>query len=132
MKPDYEQQLKQAQQIVNAYGKLLAQLDASHYGHPESSLPHDKDQIKSAIHLLLWELDGSDKTICDSLAQSYVYLAQFVPDDEAAIVARGQFFLSSSDFDESHLADADQAAKIVNKIKLEMEALIEDVRKFVR
>jgi len=132
MNPDYEQQLKSAQQIVNAYGKVLAQLDGANYGHPRSLLPHDRDEIKSAIQLLLWELEGEDKTICNSLAQSYVYLAQFIPDEEAETIARGQHFLSSSDFDDEHIKEADQAAKIVNRIKLDMEELILDVRKFMR
>lgn len=132
MNPDYEQQLKHAQQIVTDYGKVLAQVDAANYGHPVSLLPHGRDEIKSAIQLLLWELEGENKAICDSLAQSYLYLAQFIPDEEAETIARGQHFLSSSNFDDEHLEEADQAAKIVNRIKLEMEELILDVRKFMR
>jgi len=132
MNPDYEQQLKNAQQVVNAYGKILAQLDASNYGHPVSLLPFDKDEIKSAIQLLLWELEGESEEISNSLAQSYVYLAQFIPDDEADIIAEGQRFMSSSNFDDDHIEEAGEAARIINRIKLEMEEMIVDVRKFMR
>lgn len=131
MNPDYEQQLKNAQQVVNAYGKILAQLDASNYGHPVSLLPYAKDEIKSAIQLLLWELQGESEEISNSLAQSYVYLAQFIPDDEADIIAEGQRFLASSNFDDDHIEEAGEAARIINRIKLEMEEMIVDVRKFM-
>ena len=132
MHHDYEQQLKDAEQIVSAYGKVLAQLDGTNYGHPLSLLPCDRDEIKSAIQLLLWELEGDDRDICNSLAQSYVYLAQFIPDNEAQIIAAGQRTLSSSNFDDDHLEAADEAARIINRIKLEMEEMILDVRKFMR
>lgn len=132
MHHDYEQQLKNAEQIVNAYGKVLAQLDGINYGHPQSLLPCDREEIKSAIQLLLWELEGDEQDICNSLAQSYVYLAQFIPDDEAQIIATGQSILSSSNFDDAHLEEADEAARIINRIKLEMEEMILDVRKFMR
>lgn len=132
MTPEYEQQLKQAEEIVNAYGKVLAQLDAGNYGHPQSLLPFGRDEIKSAIQLLLWELEGENQAICNSLAQSYVYLAQFIADDEADIIAEGQRFLSSSNFDDSHIEEAGEAARIINRIKLEMEEMILDVRKFMR
>lgn len=131
MTPDYEQQLRDAEKIVSAYGKVLAELDATNYGHPISLLPNHRDEIKSAIQLLLIELEGENKEICNSLAQSYVYLAQFIPDDEADTIAEGQRFLASSDFDESHIEEANEAARIINRIKLEMEDLILDVRKFM-
>ena len=82
--------------------------------------------------MLLWELEGENQDICNSLAQSYVYLAQFVPDDEADIIAEGQRFLLSSDFDDMHIEEAGEAARIINRIKLEMEEMILDVRKFMR
>ena len=132
MNPEHEENLQQAQLIVNDYGNVLASLDGSVYGLPESSLPHDKDTIKSAIHLLLWELEGENSQICESLAQAYIYLAQFIPDEEARIVANGQMFLQSSDFDDEHIDQAEQAARIINRIKLEMEALLDDVKAFMR
>lgn len=131
MNQDHEQNLNTAQNIVTEYGHLLAQLDSNSYAHPLSRLPYDKDEIKSAIHLLLWELHGQNQNISNSLAQSYVYLAQFIDDTEAETVARGQAVLQSSDLDPEELIYADQAVVIINRIKVEMENLIQDIKTFL-
>ena len=131
MNHDQEKNLQSAQDIVTQYGHLLAQLDTASYAHPLSRLPYDKDEIKSAIHLLLWELHGENQDITTSLAQSYVYLAQFIDDAEAATVARGQAVLQSSDLDPEELAFADEAAVIINGIKAEMENLMQDIKTFL-
>ena len=131
MNQDHEQNLQAAQDIVTEYGHLLAQLDSNSYAHPLSRLPYDKDEIKSAIHLLLWELHGQNQNISNSLAQSYVYLAQFIDDTEAETVARGQAVLQSSDLDPAELIYADQAVVIINRIKVEMENLMQDIKTFL-
>ena len=131
MNQDHEQNLNTAQNIVTEYGHLLAQLDSNSYAHPLSRLPYDKDEIKSAIHLLLWELHGQNQNISNSLAQSYVYLAQFIDDTEAETVARGQAVLQSSDLDPEELIYADQAVVIINRIKVEMENLVQDIKTFL-
>ena len=131
MNQDHEQNLQNAQNIVTEYGHLLAQLDSNSYAHPLSRLPYDKDEIKSAIHLLLWELHGQNQDVSNSLAQSYVYLAQFIDDGEAETVARGQAVLQSSDLDPEELLYADQAAVILNRIKAEMENLMQDIKTFL-
>jgi len=128
---DHEQNLNTAQNIVTEYGHLLAQLDSNSYAHPLSRLPYDKDEIKSAIHLLLWELHGQNQNISNSLAQSYVYLAQFIDDTEAETVSRGQAVLQSSDLDPEELIYADQAVVIINRIKVEMENLMQDIKTFL-
>jgi hypothetical protein len=128
---DHEQNLQSAQNIVTEYGHLLAQLESTSYAHPLSRLPYDKDEIKSAIHLLLWELHGQNQDVSNSLAQSYVYLAQFVDDTEAETVARGQAVLQSSDLDPEELIYADQAVVIINRIKVEMENLMQDIKTFL-
>jgi hypothetical protein len=128
---DHDQNLQAAHDIVTEYGHLLAQLESNSYAHPLSRLPYDKDEIKSAIHLLLWELHGQNQNISNSLAQSYVYLAQFVDDTEAETVARGQAVLQSSDLDPEELIYADQAVVIINRIKVEMENLMQDIKTFL-
>ena len=131
MNQDHEKNLLSAQDVVTEYGHVLAQLDTVSYAHPLSRLPYDKDQIKSAIHLLLWEVHGENQDISNSLAQGYVYLAQFIDDAEAATVARGQAVLQSSDLDPEELAYADEAAVIINGIKAEMETLMQDIKTFL-
>ena len=131
MNRDHEQNLQSAQNIVTEYGHLLAQLESTSYAHPLSRLPYDKDEIKSAIHLLLWELHGQNQDVSNSLAQSYVYLAQFVDDAEAETAARGQAFLQSSDLNPEELIYADRAVVIINRIKVEMENLMQDLKGFL-
>lgn len=131
MENNHARQLQEAEGIVTAYGHLLAELGSSCYAHPQSRLPADKEQIKSAIHVLLWELQGQQTAICNSLAQSYVYLAQFVEDSEAAIVARGESVMQSADLDPEELRYADQAAPIIDRIKADMEELMLDVKAFL-
>ena len=131
MNLDHEQNLQSAQNIVTEYGHLLAQIDSTSYAHPLSRLPYDKDEIKSAIHLLLWELHGQNQDVTNSLAQSYIYLAQFVDDTDADTVARGQAVLQSSDLDPEELIYADQAVVIINRIKVEMENLMQDIKSFL-
>lgn len=124
-------ELATAQQYVQQYGQILAMQDGSSYGLPVSLLPCDKDQLKAHIQLLLWEIGEQDKTICNSLAQSYVYLAQFITDDEADIVTRGQAVMQSSDMGHDDWQLVEDASRIINQIKLEMEALMAEVKPFI-
>jgi len=125
-----ELNLQQAQQIVNEYGHVLAQLSSGALAHPRSCLPCKIDTIKNAIHLILWEIQGEDKAISNSLVQSYVFLCQFVDDEEAALVDQSQRMLQSSDFAPEVVEDAERAQNIINRIKLEMETLMADVKAF--
>ncbi len=124
--------LEAAQRLVSAYGQVLASLDGSGWAHPRSLLPAPPDQIMAAIHRLLAFLADADSAVCQSLAQSYVYLAQFVDDEEAETVRRGQAALGAQPPDPSELPHADEAARIINRIKLEMENLVQDVQIYLR
>ena len=128
---DKQQELDNAQQLVQQYGQILSQLDASSYGHPQSLLPCDKDQLKSALMLLLWEVNQQDKTINDSLVQAYTYLAQFIDDGNAEIVAKSQAIMQSSDMGHEDWESVESATRIINEIKLEMEELLKDVQTFL-
>jgi hypothetical protein len=130
-RPQLGQQVAIGSNDLFCFVQVLVELGTACYAHPRSRLPCDKEKIKSAIHVLLWELQGQEPAICNSLAQSYVYLAQFIDDDEAAIVARGEAVLQSSDLDPEELRFADQAAPIIDRIKAEMEELMADVKAFL-
>ncbi|MGD8484797.1 MAG: hypothetical protein PVJ63_11900 [Thioalkalispiraceae bacterium] len=129
--PDKQQELDNAQQLVQQYGQILSQLDASSYGHPQSLLPCDKDKLKSALMLLLWEVNQQDKTINDSLVQAYTFLAQFIDDDNAQVVAKSQAIMQSSDMGHEDWQSVESATRIINEIKLEMEELLRDVKPFL-
>ena len=126
-----QQELDNAQKLINKYGQVLSQLDASSYGHPQSLLPCDKDKLKSALLLLLWEVNQNDKAINDSLVQAYTFIGQFIDDDSAKIVANSQAVMQSSDMGHEDWGSVETATRIVNQIKLEMEELLKDVQAFI-
>ena len=71
-----------ATKVLTDYGKVLAQVQPGLHGLPELLLPHSKQQIRGAILMLLENLDAEQTAIKESLARGYVYLAQFVPDED--------------------------------------------------
>ena len=73
-----------ATKVVTDYGRVLAQVQPGLHGVPESLLPHSKAQIRDAIVMLLQHLEPEHTALKESLARGYVYLAQFVPDADAA------------------------------------------------
>ena len=114
-----------ATKVVSDYGKVLAEVMPGVHGVPESLLPHSKAQIRSAIAMLLENLEPEHTALKESLARGYVYLAQFVPDADAAILTRrGGKDAAQVD------ADNEAAMRLINRIKLDMERALEDLRAF--
>ena len=123
--------LRQAEQIVQDYGRLLGDITLAAYAHPGSLLPHTKDQIKDAIQLLLTELGQDNANVRNSLIEAYVLLAKFISEEDAALLERGREALSKGEADSSFIEEAGNATKIINNIKLEMENLMEDLKIFL-
>ena len=115
-----------ATKVVRDYGKVLAEVIPGVHGLPESLLPHSKEQIRSAIAMLLENLEPEHTALKESLARGYVYLAQFVPDADAATIASGANGRDSGALDASN----ESAMRLINRIKLDMERALEDLRKF--
>ena len=113
-----------ATKVVGDYGKVLARVAPDVYGLPESLLPHPKPQIREAIVSLLEQLGPDQVEIKEGLRRGYVYLAQFVADDEAEIVSRGQASINGTGGD---TASAEPAMRIINRIKLDMERAVEEM-----
>ncbi|MEJ2140833.1 MAG: hypothetical protein P8Y24_00510 [Gammaproteobacteria bacterium] len=128
---DKQKELAEAQHLVQQYGQILSHLDATSYAHPQSLLPCDKDQLKSSLQLLLWEIGEQDKSICESLVHAYTFLAQFIDDDDAELVARSQAIMKSSDMGHDDWNHVETATRLINDIKLEMEELLKDVKPFI-
>ena len=125
--------IQQAEIIVSEYGKLLSSIEPSIYGIPSSTLPYDKEQIKTAIQTLILAVDKDNKEIHDGLTQAYVYLAQFISDEQVKIAENGRAILESDseNSDERNPEDfelANQAIQIINSIKSEMESLMSEIR----
>jgi len=115
-----------ATKVVRDYGKVLAEVIPGVHGLPESLLPHSKEQIRSAIAMLLENLEPEHTALKESLARGYVYLAQFVPDADAAVLSRGAGGSPDGQVDNSN----ESAMRLINRIKLDMERALEDLRAF--
>jgi hypothetical protein len=114
-----------ATKVVGDYGKVLARVAPDVYGLPQSLLPHPKTQIREAIVSLLEQLGPDQVEIKEGLRRGYVYLAQFVSDDEAEIVSRGQATINGTGSGDA--ASAEPAMRIINRIKLDMERAVEEM-----
>jgi hypothetical protein len=117
-----------ATRVVADYGKVLAQVQPGLHGLPESLLPHSRAQIRNAIFMLLENLEPEHTALKESLARGYVYLAQFIPDTDAAVLTKGAFVQ-----DDSHAAvDArsEPAMRLINRIKVDMERALEELHAF--
>jgi hypothetical protein len=113
-----------ATKVVRDYGKVLAEVIPGVHGLPESLLPHSKAQIRSAIAMLLENLEPEHTALKESLARGYVYLAQFVPDADAAVLGRDRSGRGQVD------NGNESAMRLINRIKLDMERALEDLRAF--
>jgi hypothetical protein len=92
---------------------------------PESLLPHSKLQIRNAILMLLENLEPEQTAIKESLARGYVYLAQFVPDADAALISSTGADISSA----INLTSGNESARgLLNRIKVDMERAMEELQ----
>lgn len=120
--------LGMATKVVSDYGKVLSTVEPGVYGLPESLLPHSRESIRFAILTLLRELGADHPEVKEGLRQGYVYLAQFVADEEADVVSRGQATVAAGGADGG---DAEPAMRIINRIKLDMELALEEMRNYL-
>ena len=120
--------LGMATKVVSDYGKVLAQVEPGVYGLPESLLPHSRESIRFAILTLLRKLGSEHPEVKQGLRQGYVYLAQFIGDDEAAVVKSGQASVTDNNVND---ASTEPAMRIINRIKLDMERAVEEMSHFL-
>ena len=137
--------IEEAEIIVSEYGKLLSTTEPSIYGIAISRLPYEKEQIKIAIQTLLLAINDDnekDQSIRDGLTQAYVYLAQFIEDEKVIIAENGRTILekerletNNENIDNQNTEDlelANQAVQTINKIKTDMENLMNEIRLLIR
>jgi hypothetical protein len=106
---------------------VLAQVQPGLHGLPESLLPHSKTQIRNAIFMLLENLEPEHTALKESLARGYVYLAQFVPDADAAMLAKEP---ASANETANLEVSNEPAMRLMNRIKLDMERALEELHAF--
>lgn len=122
-----QRMLGMATKVVSDFGKVLSMVEPGVYGLPESLLPHTRESIRFAILTLLRELGPEHPEVKEGLRHGYVYLAQFIGDDDAALARTGQASVTSINADD---ASAEPAMRIINRIKLDMERAVEEMRDF--
>ena len=115
-----------ATKVITDYGKVLAQVQPGLHGLPESLLPHSKAQIRNAIFMLLENLEPEHTALKESLARGYVYLAQFIPDDDAAVLASQAPGTAPTGLSST----SEPAMRLINRIKLDMERALEELHAF--
>lgn len=115
-----------ATRVVTDYGKVLASVRPDVYAMRQSLLPHPKQRIHEALSFLLQQMPMDQLELREGLARGYVYLAQFVPDEDAAIIAAGQADLTGGT--DADAAAAGKANRLINQIKADMEQALEEVR----
>lgn len=118
-----------AGKILRDYGRLLGTIEPGCCALPRSFLPHPRAAIQDATLTVLGTLSPQDEALRDALIRGFVFLSQFIDDDEAMRVAEGQAQLDSlalQDGVEPQSLQALDALRVVNRIKLDMEqALIQ-------
>lgn len=119
--------LSLATRILKDYGRCLAEVEPGSYGLPQSFLPYPKEQIAEAHRVTLNALGDERPELREALIRGYVYLQQFVSDDEAQQVADAHDLLDPFGNPDAEAASEDNvtALEIVNRIKLAMEQALE-------
>jgi hypothetical protein len=107
-----------ATKMVSDYGKVLASVQPGLHGMPESLLPHPKAQIRNAIVMLLEHLEPEHTALKESLARGYVYLAQFIPDADAAVLNPAA---------KTSANPSEPAMRLMNRVKVDMERALEEL-----
>ncbi|MBL8245759.1 MAG: hypothetical protein JNL89_16305 [Rhodanobacteraceae bacterium] len=113
-----------AGKILRDYGKVLGEIEPGCAALPRSFLPHPRGAIQEATLRVLATLSPGDDALRDALIRGFVFLAQFVDDDDAERVAEGQAQMDALALDagaEPQSPQALEALRVVNQIKVEME-----------
>jgi len=126
-----QQQLEFSEKVISAYGKLLSTMEPSFYGLPLSKLPYTITEIKDAIYTILNVITDEDKRIIDSLTNAYMFLGQFISDDEILTVEQALGNLKNVNKASNDTKDIEQAGFITSKIKLRMENNLEEIQLFL-
>jgi len=129
--PDLQQQLEHSESVIAAYGNLLSTMDPSFYGLPISKLPYTILEIKDAIYTILNNIDSNNKNIIESLTNAYMFLGQFISDDDLLIVKKATDNLKNSNKTSSDTVEIEQAGFITSRIKLNMEDNLEEIQLFL-
>jgi hypothetical protein len=114
-----------ATKVLKDYSKMLANIEPSNPGFAESFLPHSKTAIREATKSALSHLGAGQPAIREALIRGYVYLEQFVPDEQALVLMQ-----AATPGDEVNEDNDTDAAIIISEIKERMARALEEISAF--
>ena len=117
--------------ILNGYGVSMEQASSWAFGAPVSLLSNTKEEIKWAVKNSLTFLTQNDEKKRLLLRSSFINLALFIPDEDAAVSAKAQAALKSGDVKNLDLDQMKQALEILKRITSDQKALIQEIDAFL-
>jgi hypothetical protein len=139
MKPQRRIMLAMATKVLNDYSKVLAALEPANLGFAQSFLPHSKAAIRQATITALSHLGAAQPQLREALQRGYVYLEQFVPDDEAEVLMLAALPVdvidapgdeSAAQNDQKTLSEGQQVNEIITRIKVDMARALQEISSF--
>jgi hypothetical protein len=117
--------------ILNDYGIAMERGSSWAFGAPASLLSHTREEIKWAVKNSLTFLTQDDEKKRLLLRSSFINLALFIPDGDAAISAKAQAALRSGDVTNLDLEEMKQALEILKRITSNQQTLIQEIDAFL-
>jgi hypothetical protein len=117
--------------ILNDYGIAMEQAASWAFGAPASLLANTREEIKWAVKNSLTFLTQGDEKKRLLLRSSFINLALFIPDEDAAVSAKAQAALKSGDVTNLDLDQMKQALEILKRITSDQQALIQEIDAFL-
>ncbi len=117
--------------ILNDYGIAMAQASSWAFGAPASLLTHSREEIKWAVKNSLTFLTQEDEKKRRLLRSSFINLALFIPDEEAAVSAKTQAALKAGDIKNLNMEEMKRALEILKRITSDQQALIQEIDSFL-
>jgi len=118
-------------EILNNYGIAMERASSWAFGAPASLLSHSRDEIKWAVKNSLTFLTQDDEKKRLLLRSSFINLALFIPDEDAAVSAKAQAALKSGDVGNLDLDQMKQALEILKRITSDQQKLIQEIDAFL-
>jgi len=117
--------------ILNDYGIAMERASSWAFGAPASLLSHSREEIKWAVKNSLTFLTQGDEKKRLLLRSSFINLALFIPDEDAAVSAKAQAALKSGDVANLDLDQMKQALEILKRITNDQQTLIQEIDAFL-
>lgn len=117
--------------ILNEYGIAMGHASSRAFGAPVSLLAHSREEIKWAIKNSLSFLTQDDDQTRRLLRSSFINLALFIPDEDAALTAGTQEALKTGDAGKINLEHLQRTLEILQRITSDQQSLIEEIDAFL-